>query len=197
MSAKRERIQPDKLHVRKDGDKVLYSQVMVVEVGGTKQIFVAGQTPRDKHGNCVGKGDMRAQIEQVGQNIKDALRLAFRDTHTTNEAAKTLGYYNELDFEGAVITVDHECPTDRTISLCAASMDLNFYGESSGEGGAEGARQGYGGTNSQVITGGIYTVFGPERPAGSLETVWIMIAGGQARYNPKWHACHKDFTTGV
>jgi hypothetical protein len=26
MSAKRERIQPEKLHVRKDGDKVLYSQ---------------------------------------------------------------------------------------------------------------------------------------------------------------------------
>src|SRR5215218_185100 len=33
MSAKRERIQPEKLHVRKDSDKVLYSQVMVVEVG--------------------------------------------------------------------------------------------------------------------------------------------------------------------
>jgi hypothetical protein len=44
VRAKRERIQPDKLHVRKDGDKVLYSQVMVVEVGGTRQIFVAGQT---------------------------------------------------------------------------------------------------------------------------------------------------------
>ncbi len=59
MDAKRERIQPDKLHVRKSGDKVLYSQVMVVEVGGTRQIFVAGQTPRDRDGNCVGKGDMR------------------------------------------------------------------------------------------------------------------------------------------
>ena len=76
MRAKRERIQPDKLHVRKDGDKVLYSQVMVVEVGGTRQIFVAGQTPRDRHGNCVGKGDMRAQIEQVGENIKAALEAA-------------------------------------------------------------------------------------------------------------------------
>ena len=76
MRAKRERIQPDKLHVRKDGDKVLYSQVMVVEVGGARQIFVAGQTPRDRHGNCVGKGDMRAQIEQVGENIKAALEAA-------------------------------------------------------------------------------------------------------------------------
>ena len=73
MRAKRERIQPDKLHVRKDGDKVLYSQVMVVEVGDTRQIFVAGQTPRDRHGNCVGKGDMRAQMRQVCENIKEAL----------------------------------------------------------------------------------------------------------------------------
>jgi hypothetical protein len=54
MSAKRERIQPNKLHVRKSGDTVLYSQVMVVEVGGTRQIFIAGQTPRDRDGNCVG-----------------------------------------------------------------------------------------------------------------------------------------------
>ena len=60
MPAKRQRIQPDKLHVRKDGDKVLYSQVMVVEVGGTRQIFIAGQVARDKNGNCIGKGDMRA-----------------------------------------------------------------------------------------------------------------------------------------
>ena len=42
MAATRERIQPDKLHVRKDGDRVLYSQVMVVAFGGHKQIFVAG-----------------------------------------------------------------------------------------------------------------------------------------------------------
>jgi hypothetical protein len=134
---------------------------------------------------------------QRHQNIKDALRLAFRDIQTSNKAAEMLGYYNEMEFEGAVITVDHECPADRTISLCASSMDVNFYGESSGEGGGEGAKMGYGGGESQAITGGIYTVFGPERPGGSLETVWIMIAGGQARYNPKWHVCHKDFTTGV
>jgi len=76
VAAKRERIQPDKLHVRKSGETVLYSQVMVVEVGGTKQIFVAILGPRDRDGNCVGKGDMRAQIEQVGQNIKDALEAA-------------------------------------------------------------------------------------------------------------------------
>ena len=91
---KRERIQPDKLHVRKDGDKVLYSQVMVVEVGGTRQIFVAGQTPRDRDGNCVGKGDMRAQIEQVGENIKAALEAAGA---TLADIVKTTTYVTDMD----------------------------------------------------------------------------------------------------
>ena len=94
MSAKRERIQPDKLHVRKDGDKVLYSQVMVVEVGGARQIFVAGQTSRDRHGNCVGPSDMRAQIEQVGENIKAALEAAGA---TLADIVKTTTYVTDMD----------------------------------------------------------------------------------------------------
>ena len=36
MPARRQRIQPEKLQVRKDGGRVLYSQVMVVEVGNTQ-----------------------------------------------------------------------------------------------------------------------------------------------------------------
>lgn len=94
MSAKRERIQPDKLHVRKSGDKVLYSQVMVVEVGGARQIFIAGQTPRDRDGNCVGPGDMRAQIEQVGENIKAALEAAGA---TLADIVRTTTYVTDMD----------------------------------------------------------------------------------------------------
>ena len=94
MPAKRQRIQPDKLHVRKDGDRVLYSQVMVVEVGGTRQFFIAGQVARDKNGNCVGLGDMRAQIEQVGQNIKDALEAAGA---TLADVARTTPYVTDMD----------------------------------------------------------------------------------------------------
>ena len=94
MSAKRERIQPDKLHIRRYGESVLYSQVMVVEVGGTRQIFVAGQTPRDRDGNCVGPGDMRAQIEQVGQNIKDALEAAGA---TLADVVRTTTYVTDMD----------------------------------------------------------------------------------------------------
>jgi 2-iminobutanoate/2-iminopropanoate deaminase len=94
MSAKRERIQPDKLHVRKDGDRVLYSQVMVVECGGHKHIFIAGQTPRDRDGNCVGRGNMRAQIEQVGENIKAALEAGGA---TLADVVKTTTYVTDMD----------------------------------------------------------------------------------------------------
>jgi len=87
------------------------------------------------------------------------LRLAFRDIQTSGKAYETLGYYDELSFEGALISVDHECPADRTISYCAASMDLFFYGDTSGEPGDEGAKMGYGGAGSQAITGGIYIPF--------------------------------------
>ena len=94
MAAKRERIQPDKLHVRQSGSQVLYSQVMVVNVGETKHVFVAGQTPRDKDGNCVGKGDMRAQIEQVGENIKAALEAAGA---TLADIVRTTTYVTDMD----------------------------------------------------------------------------------------------------
>lgn len=94
MSAKRQRIDPDKLHVRKVGDKVLYSQVMVVEVGGTRQIYIAGQTPRGRDGNCVGKDDVRAQLTQVCENIKDALEAAGA---TLADIVKTTTYVTDMD----------------------------------------------------------------------------------------------------
>jgi enamine deaminase RidA (YjgF/YER057c/UK114 family) len=94
MSAKRERIQPDKLHVRKSGDQVLYTQVMVVEANGCRQIFVAGQVARDRNGNSVGKGDMRAQIEQVGENIKAALEAAGA---TLADVVKTTTYVTNME----------------------------------------------------------------------------------------------------
>jgi enamine deaminase RidA (YjgF/YER057c/UK114 family)/YHS domain-containing protein len=42
---------------------------------GGHWLVVAGQVARDEAGNVVGKGDMRAQIEQVGKNV-DACLLA-------------------------------------------------------------------------------------------------------------------------
>ena len=70
----RKNIQPEALAARVVGGHVLYSHVVVVE--GKKTIFVSGQLARDGQGNVVGKGDMGAQIRQVGENIKAALAAA-------------------------------------------------------------------------------------------------------------------------
>jgi 2-iminobutanoate/2-iminopropanoate deaminase len=74
MSVKRDRIQPSKLFVR-GGVEPLYSHVMAVS-GTGRMVFIAGQVARDSNGNTVGKGDMRAQMEQVGENIKACLEAA-------------------------------------------------------------------------------------------------------------------------
>jgi enamine deaminase RidA (YjgF/YER057c/UK114 family) len=75
MTVTRQKIQPPSLNVRQIGGRALYSHVVAV-TGGGKQIYVAGQLARDKEGNCVGKSDMGAQIEQVGKNIEACLAAA-------------------------------------------------------------------------------------------------------------------------
>ena len=45
----------------------------VVDVPSARTLYVAGQVARDWEGHLVGKGDMRAQAEQVFQNIQTAL----------------------------------------------------------------------------------------------------------------------------
>ncbi len=45
----------------------------LAEVSGGKSIYIAGQVALDASGNIVGKGDYRAQLEQVFANLKTAL----------------------------------------------------------------------------------------------------------------------------
>jgi enamine deaminase RidA (YjgF/YER057c/UK114 family) len=75
MAIKREKIQPNGIHVRMMAGQAAYTHVVTVS-GTGKMIFVAGQLARDAEGKLVGKGDMRAQIQQVGENIKACLEAA-------------------------------------------------------------------------------------------------------------------------
>ena len=75
MAIKREKIQPQGMHVVIRAGQPAYTHVVTVS-GTGKMIFVAGQLARDAYGNLVGKGDMRAQIQQVGENIKTGLEAA-------------------------------------------------------------------------------------------------------------------------
>ena len=47
-----------------------------VAATGGKLVYVAGQVSWDEAGNVVGKGDMRAQSEQVFKNVSAALAAA-------------------------------------------------------------------------------------------------------------------------
>ena len=94
MAISRKQVHPEKLSLRKSKDgRVLYSQIVEV-TGSGRMIFVAGQVARDGAGNDVGKGDMRAQIEQVGENIKAALEAAGA---TLADIVKTTTYVTDME----------------------------------------------------------------------------------------------------
>ena len=68
MTIKVDRFQPEGMNVRMSNGQPSYSHVVTVSGTGTI-VFIAGQLARDIDGNCVGKDDMRAQMEQTFQNL--------------------------------------------------------------------------------------------------------------------------------
>jgi 2-iminobutanoate/2-iminopropanoate deaminase len=67
----------------------------VVTVSGTgKIVYIAGQLARDIDGNCVGKGDMRAQMEQTFKNLDRCLKAAGA---TWTDVVKTNTFVTDFD----------------------------------------------------------------------------------------------------
>src|SRR5579872_4622175 len=87
-----EKIQPASLFKRSVGGHVLYSHVVVAS--GKSLVFIAGQLARDKDGNIVGPRDMRAQIRQVGENLRVALAEAGA---SADDLVKTTTYVTDID----------------------------------------------------------------------------------------------------
>jgi enamine deaminase RidA (YjgF/YER057c/UK114 family) len=85
-------LQADKLFQRKLKGHALYSQVVIAE--GKKFVFIAGVLSRDRDGNVVGAGDMRAQIVQVAENLRIALEVAGA---TFKDLVKTTTYVTDID----------------------------------------------------------------------------------------------------
>jgi len=112
----RQNIQPEALAKRVVGGNVLYSHVVVVEA--RKTIFVAGQLARDARGEVVGKGDMRAQIRQTGENIKAALAAAGA---TLNDVVKTNTYVTDIEefFKHTDVRMEYfgALPTSTTVEV--------------------------------------------------------------------------------
>src|SRR5688572_17277765 len=112
----RQNIQPDALSKRVVNGHVLYSHVVVAE--GKRTIFIAGQLARDRHGNTVGKGDMRAQLRQVGENIKAALEAAGA---TLDDLVKTTTYVTDIEeyFKHVDVRMEYfkALPTSTTVEV--------------------------------------------------------------------------------
>jgi 2-iminobutanoate/2-iminopropanoate deaminase len=100
MSFKRDRLQPDGVHVRVRDGHVMFSNVVAIE-GARRLIYVAGQVSRDAEGNTVGSGDMRAQIEQVCKNIEMCLLAAGASlgdvVETTTYATNLTEFFRHVD----------------------------------------------------------------------------------------------------
>jgi enamine deaminase RidA (YjgF/YER057c/UK114 family) len=63
------------LNPKEMGTPRFYSHAVTAE-GGGKLVYISGQVSWDASGNVVGKGDMRAQSEQVFANVTAALKVA-------------------------------------------------------------------------------------------------------------------------
>ncbi len=70
----RENLFPETLSKRVVGGHLLYAPVVTVVPG--RLVLVSGLLARNRDGEIVGKGDMGAQIRQVGDNLRAALAAA-------------------------------------------------------------------------------------------------------------------------
>ena len=93
MTLKIERFQPEGMNVRMTTGQPSYSHVVTVS-GTGRIVFIAGQLARDIDGNCVGKGDMHAQMERTFQNLDRCLRAAGA---TWADVVKTNTYVTDFD----------------------------------------------------------------------------------------------------
>lgn len=99
--------------------KDIYAHVVVTTRPRT--IYVAGQLSRDAQGAIVGKGDIRAQVRQVCENIKAALAAAgatFADVVQTQTFVTSWAEYRKagdvrLEYFGANV------PTSTTVEISA------------------------------------------------------------------------------
>ena len=107
---------PQGLHTNTRNGKPVYSHAVVTT--RPKLIFITGQLAKDERGEVVGKGDMRAQIRQVGHNLKLALAAAGA---TLDDVVKTNTYVTDYelyvhnaDLRDALLAV---LPTSTTVEV--------------------------------------------------------------------------------
>jgi enamine deaminase RidA (YjgF/YER057c/UK114 family) len=114
---RRENIFPAALSKRVVSGHVLYAPVVRVENAGTL-IFVSGLLARNGNGEIVGRGDMAAQLHQVGQNLAAALESAGA---SLADLVKTSTFVTDIDefFKHADVRMKYfaALPTSTTVEV--------------------------------------------------------------------------------
>jgi enamine deaminase RidA (YjgF/YER057c/UK114 family) len=64
---------PEDMWKRVENGNLLYVPVVTIHGADHAHVYIAGQLPREPTGEIVGKGDMRAQIRKVCENIGKGL----------------------------------------------------------------------------------------------------------------------------
>src|SRR5262245_40662042 len=96
-------LQPRMLVQRDFECTTLYTHVVVAE--SESLIFISGQLARDKSRNIVGPRDMRAQIRQVGENLRVALEAAGA---SLADLVKTTTFVTDIDEFFRHVDVRHD-----------------------------------------------------------------------------------------
>jgi enamine deaminase RidA (YjgF/YER057c/UK114 family) len=92
MTFQRRNIHPDGLFKRVVSGHQLYSPVVTVE--GCRLVFVSGLLARNQAGEIIRRGDMGAQIAQVGENLRVALEAAGAKL---DDPVRTTTYVTDID----------------------------------------------------------------------------------------------------
>ncbi len=133
MALKIERFQPEGMNIRMSGGKPSYSHVLVFS-GSGKIVYTAGQLARDIDGNCVGKGDMRAQMEQVFANLDRCLKAAgasWADVVKTNTFVTDFDEFQKCG-DVRIRYLGVATPTSTTASGSPGAGSPRFHGRDRG-----------------------------------------------------------------
>jgi 2-iminobutanoate/2-iminopropanoate deaminase len=87
-------VTPENSYKTAADNRVAYTPVVVVRTGDYAHVYVSGRTARLPNGQLHGKGDMRAQIRLVCENIKTALDSVGA---TFADVVRTTTYTTDID----------------------------------------------------------------------------------------------------
>lgn len=90
----REFLRPDDMWARVENGNLLYVPVVTVHGTDHAHVYLAGQMAREPAGEVVGKGDMRAQLRKVCENIEKGLAYAGA---TFDDVVRSTTYVTDID----------------------------------------------------------------------------------------------------